>query len=1075
MKKLRLFLLMLCISSYVMAQQNTVSGIVSSEVDGETLPGVSVAIKGTTSGVVTDLDGKFTLNLPAGKGTLVFSYMGFVTREIDVIDGTTDLRVVLKEDQQILDEVVVVGYGSMKKRDISGASVSMGEDKLKGSVITSLDQALQGRAAGVNAVMTSGTPGSAVSIRVRGQATINANAEPLYVIDGVIQSSGSQSAGSLGFGSSLGNGSASTISPLSTINPADIVSMEILKDASALAIYGSQGSNGVVLITTKRGKSGEAKFSYDGMAGVQIQQARLDMMNLREFAEFSASISAETNGLADREEFQDPSLLGIGTNWQDAIFRHAQTQQHQISAQGGADKVKYFVSGGYMNQEGTIIGTEFKRYSFRVNLDVELKKWFKLGVNAMYSSTAEQLGLTNGEEGMLTYSLLTPPDIPIYDMEGNYAATVREGYTRVNPIALALMNDLLLDRSKLNGSLFADITPMKNLTWHAEFGYDINDSKAEVFEPTYSFGNIARAINNSSIQRNNNLFWQVTNLLTYTGQIGKHGFTAMVGQEAWESKWENMKGESTGLSSNDIHSPGLGTPESQTVSSGFGSGAMASFFTRETYNYNDRYLATYTFRYDGSSNFGPNNRWAPFHSLALSWRFNEEEFLQNELLSNGKLRLGWGQTGNQSIGSYRWGSSISLMPSGLGMGYRQSNIANPHIQWETQEQWNLGVDLGFLQNRVNLTVDLYDKTSKSMLMALQLPSYMGTSGNSSSALAAPWGNYGTINNKGLEISLNTRNMTGAFEWDTDIQLSFSKNKLVALDGTDAAHIEGYAQWGGTGLVSLSEVGKPLYNFYGYVTDGYYKDLADIENSPKPVSYPSDGRFNRDNTVWVGDIKYKDISGPDGVPDGIIDENDRTNIGSPLPKVTYGMTNTFRYKSFDLSLFVNGSIGNKILNYTSIGLTNMQGIYNNQLRDMTNRARIEVINPNVEYDGTNGVWSWYEDINNVRLANINPSAPRAISGDPNDNDRVSDRYIEDGSYLRIKNIVFGYTVPAKFVKKYHLENVRVYANIQNLYTFTNYSGFDPEIGVNTMMPNVYGLDYGRYPSPQSYTFGLSVTF
>ncbi|HPD87352.1 MAG TPA: SusC/RagA family TonB-linked outer membrane protein, partial [Proteiniphilum sp.] len=655
-----------------------------------------------------------------------------------------------------------------------------------------------------------------------------------------------------GLGDALGNSPVSTISPLSTINPSDILSMEILKDASATAIYGAQGANGVVLITTKRGKAGEAKFTYEGMYGVQRQAARLEMMNLREFAEYSNQVSLSEN----RPEFADPSLLGAGTNWQDAVFRQAPMHQHQLSAQGGTDAVRYFVSGSFMGQDGTIIGTEFNRYSFRSNLDAQLKKWLKLGLNAMYSQTDERLGLADSQEGVINYSLLTPPDIPIYDLDGNYASVIREGYTRINPIAMVLDEDILLGRNKLNGSIFADITPIESLTLHSELGFDIGSSRGERFEPAVQYGKWSREKNMSSIQKNDNRFWQLKNYLTYSGNVDKHDYTVMLGQEMWESTYEYQSVTASALPSNDIKNPSLGTDP--LITSGFGSSAMASFFGRGTYNYDDRYMGTYTYRRDGSSNFGPKNRWAGFHAFAASWRFTNEAFFEplTEVLNNGKLRLGWGQTGNANIGGYRWGAAIVRMPSSLGLGYRQSNIANPYIKWETQEQWNLGLDLNFFNNRIGLVVDAYDKTSKDMLMPLQLPSYMGTRGNQSSALAAPYGNYGTINNKGVEFTLSTQNLKGAFSWNTEFQISFNKNKLVALDGTDAVHIEGYGQW--SDVVSISNVGEPLYNFYGYKVAGVYKDLEDLQNSPRPEKYPTDGVFNRYNTTWVGDLKYEDL-------------------------------------------------------------------------------------------------------------------------------------------------------------------------------------------------------------------------
>lgn len=871
---------------------------------GETVIGANVLEKGTTNGVITDIDGNFVLNVSSG-ATLEISYIGYVTQTIKVTNQTS-LHIVLKEDSETLDEVVVVGYGTMKKSDLSGASVSVGEDAIKGSVITNLDQSLQGRAAGVSAVSTSGAPGSSSSIRVRGQATINSNAEPLYVIDGVIVQGGGASGADFGLGDALGNGSVSTISPLSTINPADIVSMEILKDASATAIYGAQGANGVILITTKRGKAGEAKFTYDGMLAVQRQTKRLDMMNLREFAnyynEFVQVGELDVNGY-----YADPSILGKGTNWQDAVFQTALQHQHQVSAEGGTEKIKYYVSASYMDQDGTLIGSNFNRYSFRVNLDSQLKSWLKLGLSATYSSTDEDLKLADGEQGIINYSLKTVPDIPIYDIDGNYATIVREGYTNPNPIAMAMMDQVLLNRQKLTGNIFFEVTPIKNLVWHAELGYDISASRGERYKPMVDFGSWKRDSNYSSIQKNSSTFWQLKNYVTYSGMIDKHNFTAMLGQECWASNYDNISVTNTSLPSDAVHNPALGTA-TPVIGSGFGSSAMASFFTRLTYNYDNRYYGTYTYRYDGSSNFGPDNRWAGFHALAGSWRFSNEEFFKplSGVISNGKLRLGWGQTGNANIGGYLWGTSIVKMSSSLGTGYRPKNIPNTGIKWESQEQWNVGLDLGFIQDRINLVVDWYKKVSNDMLMALQLPSYMGTQGNTSSRLDPPYGNYGSIENAGVEISLNTHPLIGKFQWDSDFQISFNKNKLKALSGTANAQIVGYGQW--NDVVSVSNVGESLYNFYGYVCDGVYQDYEDLQKSPKPEQYPSNGVFNRKNTVWVGDIKYKDISGPDGKPDGVINEYDKTNLGSPMPKFTFGWTNTFRYKDFDLSIFINGSYG-----------------------------------------------------------------------------------------------------------------------------------------------------------------------
>lgn len=800
------------------------------------------------------------------------------------------------------------------------------------------------------------------------------------------------------------------------------------------------------------------------------QAVRLNMMNLREYAQYYNEMIEEGDIYEINPYYATPSLLGKGTNWQDEIFRTAWQHQHQLSAQGGSDKVQYYVSGSYMDQQGTIIGSNFNRFSVRTNLDAQLKKWLKLGVNATYAITNDNLKLADSNQGLIYYSLTTIPDIPVYDVNGNYSSTIREGYTSPNPVALAMMDEILLKRKKLSGNIYAELTPIKHITWRTELGFDMGESDANRYKPMIDLGGWVRSQNSISYQKNSNYFWQLKNYLTYANQWGKHSVTAMVGQECWESRWNYLSGSNTDLPSDEVHNVALatGTP---SISSGFGSSAMASFFTRETYNYGDRYLGTYTYRYDGSSNFGPKNRWAGFHSVALAWRFSNEKFFEpvKKVIDNGKLRLGWGQTGNSSIGSYAWGAAITRMPSALGMGFRPSNIPNTSIRWESQEQYNVGLDLGFFNGRLNLTVDAYYKKSDDMLMSMQLPSYMGTQGNGSSKLQAPKGNYGSIENKGLEITLDAHPVQlKNFSWDSNFQISFNKNKLLSLSDTENATLVGYGQFGD--VVCVSEIGKPLYNFYGYKVEGVYKDLDDIQNSAKPAKYPSDGVFSRGNTVWVGDIKYKDVD-----ENGIIDERDRTDLGSPLPKFTFGWTNTFRYRNLDLSIFLNGSYGNKVMNYNSLTLTHMNSTWTNQLQSVVSkRARLEPIDPTIVYaDGS----KWFDHIDNVRVKNPGTKIPHTSINDPNDNDRISDRYVEDGSFLRIKNITLGYTFPKALLNKAKIENLRVYVNIQNLYTFTKYTGYDPEVGASTQDSTglTYGLDNGRYPSPAMYSFGLNITF
>ena len=1057
----------------VVQQTKKITGTVSDQF-GPVI-GATVRVKGSSNGVITDMDGNFALDAKPGE-TIEVSYVGYLTKTFTV-GSAARYDVTIEEDHQNLQEVVVVGYGTMKKSDLAGASASMDEKAIKGTNITNIDQAFLGRATGVNAVQTSGAPGSASSVRVRGQATINANAEPLYVVDGVIFQGMGASGASFGLGDALGNGSVSTISPLSTLNPSDIVSMEILKDASATAIYGAQGANGVVLITTKRGKAGEAKFTYDGSLSINRQMKRLDIMNLREFAEYYNDMVNQGEISKPDETYSDPSILGKGTNWQDAIFQTALQHQHQVSAQGGTDKVRYYVSGNYMNQEGTIIGSNFNRFSVRTNLDADLKSWLKLGLNVSYTQTADDLKLADSDEGIINYSLVTPPDIQIYDINGDYSHVSKEGFISPNPIALAMMDDILLDRQKLTGSVFADITPIKHITWHAELGYDLSWSKGETYEPKVNLGTWNRAQNTSRMQKNSSTFWALKNYVTYSNQFGKHSITAMLGQEAWESKWDYVSAFNTDLPNDEVHNPALGSGDPK-IGAGFGSSSMASFFTRETYNYDDRYLGTYTYRYDGSSNFGPNKRWAGFHSLALAWRFSNEAFVKaftEGWLSNGKIRLGWGQTGNANIGPYKWGSAMSVMDTGLGMSYRPANLKNLDIKWETQEQWNVGLDLGFVNGRIGLVLDWYKKMSKDMLMPLNLPSIMGTSGNPSSALAAPWGNYGDIENTGFEIALNTIPVeTKNFSWHSDLQFSFNKNKLKSLAGSTA--LLGMGQW--NDVVARSVPGESLYNFYGYEVVGVYQDFDDILNSPvytlqqnNPIEYDADGKahwstdptkYNPRNTTFVGDLKYKDING-----DGVVNEQDKTILGSPFPKFTFGWNNTFTYKNFDLTIFINGNYGSKIGNYTKMKLSHMSSPWSNQLTAINDRTRLKPID---------GVYAdyWTSDITNVMTTGVS-DLPRASINDPNDNDAWSSRYIEDGSYIRLKSLTLGYTFDSKLVKKWGLSSLRLTFNATNLLTITGYDGYDPEIGASTASTNVFNLDNGRYPSPTSFTFGLNVSF
>ena len=1004
-------------------QTKKITGVVSDAMGP--IIGANVLEKGTTNGVITDIDGNFALNVKPG-ATIVVSFIGYVSQEIKITNQTT-VNITLKEDSEMLDEVVVVGYGTMKKSDLSGASVSMSEDKIKGSIITNLDQSLQGRAAGVTAVSTSGAPGSSSSIRVRGQATINANAEPLYVIDGVIVQSQGQSGSSYGLGDALGNGSVSTISPLSTINPADIVSMEILKDASATAIYGAQGSNGVVLITTKRGKAGEAKFTYDGMFAVQRQTKRLDMMNLREYATYYNDL-ANMGEISDPSNYYaDPSLLGVGTNWQDAIFQTALQHQHQISAQGGTEKIQYYVSASYMDQDGTIIGSNFNRYSFRANLDAQLKKWLKLGLTATYTATGDDLKLADSDEGLINYSLTTLPDIPIYNLDGSYATVVREGYTNPNPIALAMMDDILLDRQKLTGNIFFEVTPIKNLVWHAELGYDISSSKGERYKPMVDLGGWVRSSNESNIQKNSSTFWQLKNYVTYSGNIGdKHHYTAMVGQECWESSYDFTSVFNSGLPSDEVHNPALGTG-TPTINAGFGSSSMASFFTRLTYNYADRYFIEYNGAYNGSEKFSPENRFAFFNSGAIGWMISEEPFMkffrEKKIIDMLKVRASYGEIGSDQLGpdpfdsSRRWlymnqwayggNSRIDLnQTQSIYTWYREAAIGNKDIQWEVVKKLNIGVDYSLFEGMLAGSLEFFrDERSNIFVYGgdRSIPSYFGGT--------PPSINKGKIRTNGYELELRV-NKTFGNDWRVwgNFSMTHAKNKVLVKD--DQAMRPAYQKAAGFG------VGQ----YTSYIDAGYIQNYDQLYGSPAHDA--------NDSQKLVGDYYIVDFNG-----DGVVDNKDQAPYGyTSQPENTFNATIGFEWKGFSAFAQFYG-----VTNVTrDVGLTS----FGSKL--------------NTVFD--TGTW-WSKNTPNADVV-----VPRWNST-PSYNGGTQSLY--DGSYIRLKNVELAYTWNKGWIKRIGLSNLKIYVNGNNLWLWTRMPD-DREA-------NLSGAGYlGAYPTVKRYNLGIKFT-
>ena len=1020
----------------------TVSGTVVSSTNGEPLIGVSVQVKERPSvGTITDLDGKYSLQVANGE-TLVFSYIGFVNQEITA--DRTVIDVEMKEDTEVLDEVVVVGYGTMKRSDLTGSVVSVGEDEIKQSVVTSLDQALQSRAAGVSVTQNSGTPGGGISVSIRGINSLNGN-EPLYVIDGV----------------AISGNNDSNSSVLSSINPSDIVSMEILKDASATAIYGSRASNGVVLITTRQGQSGKTRISYEGYYGLQQLPKELEVLNLREYAEYQ-NLRADVIGFGKRGEFADLSLLGEGTNWQREIFQNASMHNHQVNISGGNDNVKYALSAGYLQQEGIAIGSDFQRFSARVNMDNKITKWLSTGLRASVSKTTQNNTIDSGN--IIRTAIEQLPDTPARNPDGSWGAQAENMYGTYfsNPVAEALMRENYNKGLQMYVDFFADVTIWKGLVLRAEYAGNYYYNNSYQYTPSYDYGHYIQT-SSGSRSASNGSNWTLKTYLTYNGTFGKHNLSVMAGHEAQENTWENLSGSRSDYLFNTIHELNMGDASTAKNSSGRGSSAIESYYGRLNYGYDDRYLATFTLRGDGSSSFGPANRWGIFPSVALAWKINNERFLKNvEWLNNLKLRMGWGLVGNQSASSYAYGVTMSSAASIWGTGFYAGNYPNDKLKWEETKAYNAGLDLNLFDNRVEFIFDTYFKNTDNLLMRASLPSYV------SGVIQSPWVNAGAMQNKGAEFTLNTVNVsTKDFTWRTGITISFNKNKITKLY-TETAGLSGTID---SQILTYSTVGQPVGQYYGYKVIGMFKEendfyqrdadgnfLLDKNGNRLPVALPEDQHIAEDE-VWVGDYIFEDLN-----DDGIIDEKDRTYLGNPEPKFSYGFNNTFTYKGFDLNIFINGVYGNELVNLFRQDFTNPMR-NSNLLKEATGIARVELIDP----EQPNEIW-------NVRVANPeSASVQRINTADGNDNNRMSNRFVEDGSYLRIKNISLGYTFPQSWVRKWKIENLRVYMNVQNAFTFTKYKGYDPEVGAYNYIVLLRGVDYARYPSQRIYTFGLNLSF
>ena len=1051
-----LWSLLLFLLPLPMLAQEKVIGKVCDET-GEGMPGVSVIVKGTSQGVVTDLDGAFNITPSQRNAVLVFSFLGYVSQEKRATAGKP-MNITLLEDNKSLDEVVVVGYQEVRKRDLTGSISKADVGALTSTPVASFDQTLGGRLAGVNVSSGEGIPGGQMNIVIRGNNSLTQENSPLYVIDGF---------------------PVEDPAIASSINPADIASLDVLKDASAAAIYGARGANGVVIITTKSGKVGKPQVTYDGSIGWQTVSKKIDMMDAYEFVKLQNEMYPDRTAqtyLANYEGKQwtlDDYRNIEQYNWQDMIFHTAPIQNHNVSLTGGSQGIRYNASVSYYDQDGVVINSNYNRIQGRLGQTITKKK-LKINLNVNYSqtkqrgaspSTASYSGMNNLFYSVWGYRPVTQPALPLHSLVENATDEDVNGTNdyRFNPI-MSLNNEYNKRTNtymQFNGYLEYEF--LKGLRLKVSGGYTDTRYNTDVFNNSKTrYGSkISTEKVNAQVTRAKRATWLNENTLTWQTDIKRrHFFNSLLGFSLQNSDYEyyqfktiNIPNESLGMAGMD-----QGTP-TKTLSAK-SSWSMMSFFGRFNYNYKQKYYVTATMRADGSSKFRGKNRFGYFPSGSVAWNFTEEDFMKpvRKWMSTGKLRLSWGLTGNNRVGEYdTYGlyellkdsrgnlTSLGSIPSGVypynndgtNVGMVPTSIPNKDLKWETTEQWDLGFDLGFLKDRIGLTVDLYRKTTRDLLLESSLPM--------SSGFISAMKNIGKVRNSGLEITLNTTNIkTKKFEWTTNFNIAFNRNKVLALaeDQTALLTAAQFDQNFNAQSSYIAKIGQSMGVLFGYIYEGTYK-YDDFNKSGNSYTLKANvPHFSAESNTQPGMPKYKDING-----DGVINDNDRTIIGNGLPKHTGGFTNNFAYSGFDLSLFFQWSYGNDVLNANRL-----------MFESSWNKARD--LNQYASYANR-----WTDD-------NPTSNIPRATSSSSN---RVfSSRIIEDGSFLRLKTLTFGYTLPRLLLRHTGIENLRVYFAAQNLWTLTDYSGYDPEVSVrdSALTP---GLDFSAYPRARSFSFGVNLGF
>lgn len=973
------------------AQQITVQGVVKDQT-GETVIGASVMEKGTTNGTITGIDGDFSLNM-SPNGTLVVSFVGYKTQEVQV-KGQKQLQVVLSEDAEMLDEVVVIGYGTMKKSDLTGAVSSIGNKDIKDSPVSNLGQAIQGKISGVQ-IVDAGKPGDNVSIKIRGLGSIN-NCDPLVVIDGVPTDLG-----------------------LSSLNMADVERLDVLKDASATAIYGSRGANGVVMITTKRGTEGKGKLAVSANYSFQNATNVPSLLNAAQYAELSNDMMVNS-GRNPNPEWANPSELGAGTDWMDELLRTGVMQNYTVSYSGGNEKSHYYVSGGFLDQSGIVKSVNYRRFTFQSNSDAQVLKWLKFSNNITFSADTKKSGSYN-----IGDALKALPIYPVKNEDGSWSGPDGNsewyGSTR-NPIGPTELNKSQTDGYNFLANLTAELTFTKWLKFKSTFGYDAKFWFIDNFTPKYNWKPTPTEETSRYKSDNKSFTYLWDNYFLFDHTFAeKHRVGLMAGMSAQWNTNDYLNAQKNVFMFDNVHEMDNGE-EMYAIGGNETEWALLSYMARVNYSYEDRYLLTATIRRDGSSRFGKKHRWGTFPSVSVAWRASQEKwFPKNDYINDLKVRAGYGVTGSQaSVGNYSYLASYntSVYPFSISSGNQtalvSSTLANPYIHWEEVAQTNIGFDASLFNSRVMFSFDAYLKETRDMLVKASIPITSGFEDTTTT-----YTNAGKVRNQGIEMSLHTINLTGELGWETNLTATYNKNKIKDLN----SDVPYYINQINNSYVTMLAKDYPINVFYGYVTDGIFQNQSEVNtHAVQPGAEP-------------GDIRFRDLNN-----DGVINDSDRTVIGNPNPSWLFSMNNSLSYKGFELSVFLQGIAGNKIYNANNIDNTGMAAAYN-QTTDVLKRWQGE---------GTSN------------------SMPRAVFGDPNQNTRVSDRFVENGSYLRLKNITLSYTFPKQWLQKAQIENARLSLSCENVATITGYSGFDPEVGIN-------GIDQNRYPISRTFSLGLNFNF